>query len=86
MGINEANELLLDLATERRNESERRSRIRAKLTYIVGGVLAFLGTVTSFLTGADWSAVFSPEGAAAAGAGIVFVRALVVLIQKRPTQ
>lgn len=69
-----------------RNESERRSRIRAQLTYWFGGALAFFGTVASFLEGANWSAVFSTEGAAVAGAGVVFVRALVVFFQKRPEQ
>lgn len=75
-----------DEALLKRNESERRSRIRAQLTYWFGGALAFFGVVASFLEGANWSAVFSPEGAAVAGAGVVFVRALVVFFQKRPTE
>lgn len=80
-----ANEALLT-ATVNRDESERRSNLRARITYAIGGVVAFVGTVVSFLEGANWSAVFSPEGAAVAGAGVVFVRALVVFIQKRPTE
>lgn len=71
-----------DYSAETAAAEERKSRIRAKLTYAIGGITAFFGALASFLSGADWSAFFSPEGAAVAGAAVVFVRALVAFIQK----
>lgn len=75
-----------NLEIDRRNESERRSNLRANITYAIGAVLAFLGTAMSFLAGVDWSVLFRPETAALAGASVMFVRALVVFLQRRPNQ
>lgn len=92
--VREANSLraLANSRVEELNEqiskqmhAERASRIRASLTYFVGGLLAFIGTAASFLGGVDWSVLFRPETAALAGASVVFVRALVVFLQRPKT-
>ena len=46
-------------------------------TNIIGGLIAAVGALAAFLSGADWSAFFTPEAAAVAGATVVLVRALV---------
>lgn len=44
-------------------------------------VVAILGTLSAFLAGVNWNVLFSPEGAAVAGATVGFIGALVVLVR-----
>lgn len=54
-------------------------------TYTIGGVVAAAGALLALAEGVDWGSVFSAEGAAVVGAGIVFGRAIVAFFQKRGT-
>lgn len=63
-------------------EEKSKSKLRAKLTWVIGGLLSFLGTAAAFLGGVDWSVLFTPEAAGLAGATVLFVRAFVTFVQR----
>lgn len=60
------------------NEQELRPKRRAGL---VGAAAAVMGTLSAFLAGVNWDVLFSPEGAAVAGATVGVMGSLVVLVR-----